>query len=100
MFELIVHGCMHGGIEVLAFGERFDIYAKPGPVALFGIDWFEGTVQRDGFEVNVPSAALDGSHYDLIIEGDDLQTARVGIRPRRGSQPDPAAEVLWATQDV
>ena len=101
MFEkLVIKGCEHAGQEVLAEGIfKFSGGRRHGPTpndttAYFNIEWAEGTVQRNGFVVKVPNAVVGENHYDLVIEGDDLQTAKMGLRPSRGDK------VYWAEQQV
>lgn len=54
---------------------------------------------RNNFLVKVDKGEGD-QHFSLVVEGNDPGTARIGIRPYKGDQPDESARVLWAQINV
>ncbi|KKS16829.1 MAG: hypothetical protein UU72_C0012G0023, partial [candidate division WWE3 bacterium GW2011_GWB1_41_6] len=52
---------------------------------------------RSGFLVKVDNSQGE-NHFDLVMEGDDPKTSRVGLRPWAYGKPNPSANVIWAQQ--
>jgi hypothetical protein len=104
--KAVIHGGKFGDFEVLATQEKVSYYppGRMGPGAQdafvsFGLEWHEGSSTRNNFLVKVDKGEGD-QHFSLVVEGDDPGTARIGIRPYKGSQPDETANILWAQQNI
>lgn len=102
--KAVIHGGTFGDFEVLATKENVSYY-PPARMGLqdafvsFGIEWNEGMSSRNNFLVKIDKGEGE-QHFSLVVEGSDPNTARIGIRPYRGSGPDETANVLWAQINV
>ena len=106
MQTAVIHACKVGSDEVLATNEQISYYPPPrmGPEAQdaflhFGVEWDEGISTRSGFLVKVDNSQGE-NHFDLVMEGDDPKTSRVGLRPWAYGKPNPSANVIWAQQGI
>jgi hypothetical protein len=64
----------------------------------FDLQWNGGLSRRYDLRVAVPDEAPPSREYDLILEGDNPQNARIGLRPLKGGRSNPHGPIFWAQE--